>query len=218
MSRAVDLVPGSIGSVTVVAGHAAAEIEAFLDSTETFLPVKVLHNPEWAALNNWFSLLLALRAIGSVDGRVLVMNADLVADPRWFAAFIVESARTEADALIAVDTERTLTSESMKVAVARTGPDENERLHEIAKIGVDAPVGEYVGMLSAEGSALRALRSALESFVGQTEAANEWYERAVALTAASGQHWTIWATPDSRWVEIDDLADHALACKLIAPS
>ena len=41
-----------------------------------------------------------------------------------------------------------------------------------------------------------------------------WYEQAVAHTAHDGARWQLWATPDSRWVEIDDDLDHEAAALL----
>jgi hypothetical protein len=36
------------------------------------------------------------------------------------------------------------------------------------------------------------------------------------VTAAAGTHWTLWPTPDSGWVEIDDLEDLRRAESLAA--
>jgi choline kinase len=171
--------------------------------------VAVLHNPEFAELNNWWSLLRALRELPD-DGPVVVINADLCADPAAMGRFLEDAATTDADGMLAVDLERELTDESMKVA---TGPDGT--LERIGKVGIDDGVGEYVGMLMARGPALHALRAALEAFVGRPEAVNEWYEGAVGRTAAQGSAWTLWPMPSSGWVEIDDDADLAAAHALV---
>ena len=60
----------------------------------------------------------------------------------------------------------------------------------------------------ARGAALAAFRETLEAFVGDRSEQDEWYERAVGLTAAAGTPWFVWPTPDSDWVEIDDDADY----------
>src|SRR6476659_1374796 len=52
--------PGRLGHVRVVTGHAADEIDRFLER-DSDLPVDTLFNPEYARLNNWYSVLLALR-------------------------------------------------------------------------------------------------------------------------------------------------------------
>jgi choline kinase len=193
--------------VRAVVGHAASAIEGFL--AERPEHVGIVSNPEFAEINNWWSLLRALRELPG-DGPALVVNADLLAEPEHVAAFVEAAAAGSADGLLCVDLQRPLTGESMKVSRAADGT-----LARIGKVGVDDPVGEYIGMLMARGPVLRALREILEGFVGRSENANEWYEAAVGQTAAAGVAWQLWPMPSSRWVEIDDDADldaaHALA-------
>ncbi|MEO7197147.1 MAG: NTP transferase domain-containing protein [Solirubrobacterales bacterium] len=194
--------PGSISSVTVVTGHAAGEIERFLSTRED--EAEMLYNEQFAELNNWYSVLLALRAADGDQAGVVILNGDLFAEPAWIADFLVAAARTESDALIGVDTERQLTDESMKVSVTGTSP---MILREVGKLDVTHPVGEYVGLAMARGSALAAFRGRLEAFVGSDDHRDEWYERAIALLAAEGLSWVLHPTPDSNWVEIDDQGD-----------
>jgi len=202
---------GRIAGLTVVTGHAAGAIEDCLAAHHR-AGAEALHNPHYAEINNWYSVLLALREVpGRGDQRVVIVNADLCADPDWMARFVIQSATTDREALIAVDLARELTDESMKVSI---GGGEPAALAEIGKVGVEQAAGEYVGMLMARGGALDEFRAALEGFVGRPEHVNEWYERAVGLTAAAGTPWTIWETPDSRWVEIDDDADLELAAAM----
>jgi choline kinase len=201
-------VPGGLGSVRVVTGHASAAIRAFAAARPDH-GLRLLHNADYDRRNNWFSVLLGLRAASGPDGRrVAVINGDLCAEPAWIAAFLVAAATTASESLLAVDRARAVTDESMKVAAR---PDDASALHAIAKTGVAAPVGEYVGMLMARGAILARLRSALESFAHIPAAADAWYERAVAATADEGARWQIWDTPDSGWVEIDDESDHHVA-------
>jgi len=193
---------GAIDTVQVVTGHAAGEIHRYAGER-----VRTLHNPDFATINNWLSVLLALRDLDE-DSRIVIVNGDLFARPEWIAAFLVQSATTDESSLIAVDLERRLTDESMKVAVGAGSP---MTLARIGKVGIDDPVGEYVGMLMASGPVLAAFRVALERFVGDPGSRDEWYERAVGLTAAQGTPWIVWPTPDSDWVEIDDNGDLELA-------
>ena len=196
-------------SLTVVTGHASGEVERYLDGAAP--DAATLHNPEFDTLNNWYTVLLALRTLGDDShARGVIVNSDLCSRPEWMAAFLREAATTDAEALIAVDLERQLTDESMKVATDET----RRELREIGKVGIEDPQGEYVGMLMVRGEALIAFRDRLESFVGDPAAANEWYEGAVGLTAGEGTRWTIWGTPDSGWVEIDDEADLEAAVEL----
>jgi choline kinase len=201
--------PDSLGSVTVVTGHAAPAVT----ETAAEAGLGVLHNARYLELNNWYSVLVALDTLPS-DGRVVIFNGDLCARPAWFERFLEAAADTDESALIAVDLERHLTDESMKVAVhpADTG---RSHLKMIGKVGVEDPVGEYVGMLAATGDALKRFTETLRSFCDSEGSAQEWYEGAVRITASEGVPWTVWPTPDSDWFEIDDEHDHAAAVALL---
>lgn len=198
----------AVASARVVVGHAAAAIEEELASRGE--AVGVVPNAAYVELNNWWSLLLALRELPE-DGPVAVLNADLLVDPERVAGFLADAAAGPADGLLAVDRARTLTDESMKVSVAPDGT-----LARIGKGDVPEAAGEYIGMLMARGPVLRALRAALERFVGRPEDANQWYEGAVGRTAAAGSPWHVWAVPAGDWVEIDDDADLDLAESIAA--
>jgi choline kinase len=202
---------GAIGPVHVVTGHADGAIGRFL-ADRSGDGARTLHNPDFAALNNWYSVLLALRELDRDDdgSRIVIVNGDLFARPAWIAAFLAESATTDSTSLIGVDLARRLTDESMKVSVA----GEPQTVELIGKVGVEDPAGEYVGLLMARGPVLRAFRAALERFVGDDGSRDEWYERAVGLTAAEGTPWFVWPTPDSDWVEIDDDGDLQLGQEL----
>lgn len=201
-------------SFSVVTGHADRTIAAFLEDHGR-PDVATVYNPEWATLNNWYSLLVGLRALDlrGDDDRVVVFNSDFYAEPRMYAHFVESSATTGEESLIAVDVERRLTDESMKVA-ARNDGGPMPLLERIGKVDVADPVGEYVGMLMARGGVLRALTDTLASFEGDPEAVNQWYEGAVGRTAAAGVPWNVWPTPGSDWVEIDDDADFSTAEQL----
>src|SRR5213078_1962422 len=177
----------------------------------------LVDNPTFDELNNWHSLLLALQALAGSDraaDRVVVFNADLLAHPHWFARFLLDSADPAAgDALIAVDTVRPLTDESMKVSLRDDAP---ELLSAIGKVGVAGPVGEYVGMFMVRGAARERLRTTLETYIGSDEAVDHWYEHAIGETARDGASWRVWPTPDSEWIEIDDEADYAAALRMEA--
>lgn len=201
---------GRVASVRVVVGHAAPAIEAELAGrTED---VRLVPNPEFAELNNWWSLLRALRELPD-DGPVAVLNADLLADPGAVMDFLEQAASDPAEGVLAVDLEKVLTDESMKVSLGADGG-----LERIGKVGIEDPVGEYVGMLLVRDGALQRLREVLEGFVGHPEAANEWYEAAIGRTAAEGVAWGVWGMPAGGWVEIDDDDDLELAETLVARS
>ena len=193
----------AVASVRVVTGHAAEAIDAWLEGRPE--DVGTVFNPEYAEINNWWSVLRALRELPE-DGPVAVINSDLLVSPAAVAAFLRDLAAGEHEAMLAVDLERRLTDESMKVS---SRPDST--LDRIGKVGIEAPVGEYIGILAARGAALRALREKLESFVDVAGSVNEWYEGAVGRCAADGVAWHIWPVPAGDWVEIDDDADYETA-------
>jgi choline kinase len=212
VARAATVAPDLVQSVSVVVGHAAAAIASFA-AARPEPEIALVHNPSYEEINNWYSLLLALRALdraGEAE-RVVVFNADLLAHPDWFMQFLCDSAGSAAESLIAVDTVRPLTDESMKVSLSNGDPD---LLGRIGKVGVGDPVGEYVGMFMVRGTARDRLRTTLETYVGSDGAVDHWYEHAIGETAAEGVPWVVWSTPDSEWIEIDDEADYASALEM----
>jgi choline kinase len=198
----------SVASVRVVVGHAADAIEAELAAGAR--DVAIVANPEYAELNNWWSLLRALRELPD-DGPIVLLNADLLIEPEHVTAFIEAAAAGAADGLLATDLGKPLTDESMKVSLTAQGT-----LERIGKVAIEAPAGEYIGMLMACGGVLRRLRAVLEGFVGRSDAVDEWYEGAIGQTAAAGVPWHVWAMAPDAWVEIDDDADLELAQSLAA--
>lgn len=200
----------AVDSVRVVTGHAAEAIERELAGRPE--AVATVHVPEYAERNNWWSLLCALRLLPD-EGLVVVVNADLCVAPAALAAFLDDAAAGDADGLLAIDFERHLTDESMKVE-----QDGDGALLRIGKEAVEHGVGEYVGILMARGPALRALRAALEAFADRPECLGEWYEGAVGVTVHGGTAWQLWPMPGSGWVEIDDDADLDQAEALVGSS
>jgi choline kinase len=206
--------PQAAIAVHVVTGHAADAVRGYARRCGQD-GLNIIHNPAYDRLNNWYSLLVALRALPARDTRVVVLNGDLFVPQGWMAHFLVDAATTTAEALVAVDMERPLTDESMKVSSRVADGADAATLRAIGKTGVTDPVGEYIGMLMASGSVLSDLRRRLEGFVGVPDAADAWYERAMGHSARAGKEWRLWATPDSGWVEIDDDADRQKALALL---
>lgn len=205
--EAIAAAPDAVASVRVVVGHAAEAIDARLAARGE--DIEVVRNPAWAQRNNWWSLLLALRDLPATEP-VVVLNGDLLAAPAQIAAFLREAPGLPDDAVLAVDTGKRVTAESMKVARTADGT-----VRAIGKVDIDAPGGEYIGMLRVAGAPLGALRSALEVFVDRIEFCDAWYEGAIAATIAAGARWDVWEMPTGGWVEIDDDDDLRLAYELV---
>jgi choline kinase len=196
-----------VASTTVVTGHAAGAIDRYL--AERGADASTLFNETFETINNWYSVLLALRSLPE-DARVVFINSDLFVEADTVTDFIRDAATTDAEALIAVDLERELTDESMKVTRRPNGT-----LDRIGKKDVPVGDGEYIGILMARGSVLQRFRDGLAAFEGRPESVDEWYEGAVRDTAAAGADWLVWPVQDGRWVEIDDDDDLAKAAGLV---
>lgn len=185
--------------IDVVTGHESAQVSAYLRGTTG---TSEIFNPRYAELNNWYSVLVALehrRAQGR-SGKLVVLNSDLCAPAGWFTR-AVDAAVAEDEPALVVDTGRALTDEAMKVSAVQgiaTG---------IGKVGVDAPVGEYTGLLAVPAAAVDDFAGALAAFVDEPARVNAWYEHAVAATIDLGLRWRVVPAPGEHWVEVDDDRD-----------
>jgi choline kinase len=190
----------------VVTGHQAAlvaERVALRAGTTT------VHNARYAELNNWFTVLVALRHRREAgrQGTLVIVNSDLWAPSTWFADALTAVASCETPALV-VDTARPLTDEAMKVEA------QHGHATAIGKVGVTQPVGEYTGVLSVPVADLPVFEKALSSFVDDPDRVNAWYEHAVDVTFGMGLEWGLVEAPAATWVEIDDDNDLAIATEL----
>jgi choline kinase len=167
-----------------------------------------VYNAEYLTRNNWYSLLLGMRALPSDAARMVVLNGDLFAAPCWLSTLLQAAADTSVEGLLAIDFDRVLTDEYMKVAAM------GDHLNVIGKHEFSGAAGEYVGLLMAAGSLKEQLRAELERFEGEPTAMDKWYEGAVGRVADAGGQWFLWPTPSSEWVEIDDELDLARAAEL----
>lgn len=192
--------------LVVVTGYRADVVTGWLRSRGAPVPVETVPNPRWAELNNWHSLLVAVERLAEIGwpGGVAVLNSDLCAPPGWYAAFL-DAARLcpAGEAVLAVDLERPLTDEAMKVAGVRT-PDGAAYCTRIGKRDVADPVGEYVGLAAFGPGDWLLLRPALRRFVGRPEHADEWYEAAFQRLMDDRHPFRAWPTPSGDWVEVDD--------------
>lgn len=168
--------------------------------------VELLENPHYADRNNWFSLLLALRAHEGED--LVVLNSDLFAAATWLGQVIGDLIASDAPAALAIDVERPLTEEAMKVTV-RDG-----RIGGIGKVGIDDPGGEYVGASFWTASAAASLAQHLEGYLDDPAAVDNWYEHGIDADVRAGAHYRVVPVPSVDWVEIDDPDDLAAARRL----
>ena len=190
----------------ILTGHQASLVA---DRVSQRAGTTTVHNAQYAELNNWFSVLTALRhrTDAGREGTFVVVNSDLWAPAAWFTAALTAVAACKTPALV-VDTLRPLTDEAMKVAA------EHGRATAIGKVGVASPVGEYTGVLSVPAADVPVFEKALESFLDDADRVNAWYEHAVDVTFGMGLEWALVEAPSGTWVEIDDDNDLAIATRL----
>lgn len=203
----------------VVGGHGVDRLQRWLERRPTPFPVDVCVNDDHVRRNNWYSLLIGLQWLSDRGwgGAAVVLNSDLCAEPGWFERFFRHVRAHPGDGgVLAVDLERPLTGEAMKVDVRRGAPGE-VRCVRIGKTGVEQPSGEYVGMAGFGPGGWRRLLEALRSFCDRPELANAWYESAIQVLMDQ-EVVGVWPVPDTRWTEIDDQADLAAARRLMGGS
>ena len=202
-----------VTDVVVVAGHGQAAVDDVVVGWRDRLDIAVVANPHYEDRNNWYSLLVGLEALPARrNSSVLVVNSDLCAPVEWFVELFESITTIPGGGALAVDFERTLTDEAMKVAVAADG----RRLVQVAKVGVDHPAGEYVGVTFLRPGAVNGLAGMLGLFVDDPARADAWYEHGIQAHIDAGASYIGAPVPDGRWVEIDDPADLAAAERIMA--
>jgi L-glutamine-phosphate cytidylyltransferase len=198
------LLNAGISEVLVVGGHGYDALRSVASSSPT-PSIEFLFNPRYGELNNWYSLLLALRSVGPLprNEHLLVINSDLWSSVSWLSQ-VFRSLSKLNGARLAVDLAKSLTAESMKVAT--TGRDDGIYLSAIGKAGIAHPVGEYVGALAVDHHSAADLLELLSSCEQEGGRSHEWYEHSIARSC-SNTAWQIYPVPPGKWIEIDDPSD-----------
>lgn len=189
--------------VAVVSGD-TAELRRQIDEMRLTTPVELIDNPDAHRLNNWSSALVGLHHIG--DGAVILLNSDLFAHRDWLLESMTQTMASDVPALL-IDDVRDLTDEAMKVAG-------HGGLTSIGKVGVEDPVGEYVGIAWWPQGRSRSFRTMLDAFRHEPSATQNWYEHGIGDDMAAGTPYAKVSTPSTDWVEIDDETDHRTALSL----
>lgn len=196
-----------ITDITVVTGHAAEAIEAIAPTLESRYDV-TLHrrfNDRYADWNNAYSLWLVRDVFA--DGALLV-NGDTVHPVDVQRRLL--AARGQAPVLLAVDDDKHLGEEEMKVHL------DAGRLTRINK-ALDPPTahGEYIGLTLIEAAAGEALADALKATFERDPGL--YYEDGYQELADRGGE--VRAVPIGEavaWVEVDNHDDLARARQLTA--
>ncbi len=187
--------------VMVVTGFAAERVRERVPQLERRyrLRLELVFNPRAEAWNNAYSLWCARAAFS--EG-VLLANGDTVHPPAVEERLL---AARGADILLAVDREKPLGEEEMKVLSSPEG-----LLLRISKdLDPAAADGEYIGLTLIEPAAAEALASALEATWRRDPSL--YYEDGYQELVDRGGKVHVVPIGTVDWVEVDDHADLALA-------
>jgi choline kinase len=187
---------------TVVVGHAAHAVVARRAdlAARSGVRLNLLHNDRAQEWNNAYSLWLARHVIAE-DGALLV-NGDTVHPVSVPKTLLAERGP---DVLLAVDDQKPLAEEEMKVVLAGSG--QVRRLSkQIDPAGAD---GEYVGLSVIEPEVARPLADALAHTWRHDP--DRYYEDGFAEFARRGGQLRVASVGAIDWVEVDNAADLARA-------
>jgi choline kinase len=185
----------------VVTGYAADRVRERVPELERRhgLELELVYNPKALEWNNAYSLWCARELFA--EG-VLLANGDTV-HPAAVQERLLAARGPEL--VIAVDQEKPLAEEEMKVHVTSDG-----RLDRINKALDPASAhGEYIGVTLIEAAAAAGLAEALEATWRRDPSL--YYEDGFQEFADRGGHVGIAPIGSVEWVEVDDLADLARA-------
>ena len=188
--------------VVVVVGYAAGAVEERREALERRHGVKLtlVHNDKAEIWNNAYSMWVACDHMR--DG-VLMVNGDTVHPVSVEETML--SARGP-EVLLALDTEKHLADEEMKVQL-----DPDGSLSRITKLMDPATAhGEYIGASLIEGSAVDRLADALRTTFERDP--DLYYEDGYQEMADRGERIRTVSIPaGTQWVEVDDQTDLARA-------
>ena len=197
-----NLAAAGLEEVVVVTGYAAARIDERVGELQERHGVRVqtLFNPRALEWNNAYSLWCAREHFAR---GVLLANGDTV-HPASVEDTLL-AARGDHDLVLAVDQEKPLGHEEMKVHVSADGLLERISKH----MDPDSAQGEYIGLTLIEPHAAGALADALEAtFLRDPQL---YYEDGFQDYADRGGRVGLAPIGAVDWVEVDDAADLARA-------
>ncbi|PTM57474.1 NTP transferase domain-containing protein [Desmospora activa] len=182
--------------ITVLGGYKMERIQEHFAGTD----IQFIYNPHYESMNNIYSFLLTEK----LREDILLINSDDFFDERMIS-FIMEASAPTA---VLVDTQKTLTEESMRVLL-----DEEGRLTKVnKKIALHEAHGEYIGISKLARPDLEVLYRTARAMIENGET-NAWYEN--VYEACSGDIAIVGVdTQGLPWVEIDDFNDLETAKKL----
>lgn len=205
--------------LVLVTGYGEEALTRWLAERELPTHLDVVRNRHWSDRNNWFSLLLAVEHLAEIgwQGSLVVINSDLCARPQLFTAFLdLVRSTPPGRPVLAVDFERPLSDEAMKVAGATEDSGEF-RCSGIGKTGVGSAAGEYIGLAAFAAPDWSSLIPALENFKSP-EHHDEWYEAIFQDLMDRDGPFAAWPTAGFEWTEVDDAEDWKRAVDVMSRS
>jgi choline kinase len=203
----LDIALGNLASVgleraVVVTGFAAARLDERREalSDRHGIEVETVFNPKAEEWNNAYSLWVARELFS--EG-VLLVNGDTVHPPSVEESLL--AARGSEDIVIAVDDEKPLGEEEMKVHLTEDGL--LDRIHK--SLDPATAQGEYIGLTLIEPAAATRLADALEATWRRDP--QLYYEDGFQEFANRGGRIGTAPIGAVDWVEVDDHADLARA-------
>lgn len=190
--------------VVVVVGYARQAVEILRPELERRhgVEIELVVNPHAEDRNNAYSLWTAREYLR--DGALLV-NGDTVHPASVEATLLAERGEDGPGVLLALDTDKTLADEEMKVGVDAQG-----YLTRITKLMPPAEAaGEYIGVSLIEPSAAEPLVDALHATWERDSGL--YYEDGYQEYADRGRLVRPVPLEPTTWVEVDDHADLARA-------
>jgi choline kinase len=192
-----------LDDVAIVTGFAAGRIEERVPELEERhgVNVELVFNPKAEEWNNAYSLWCARELF---PRGVLLANGDTV-HPASVQERLLESRGGGDDLVIAIDDEKPLGEEEMKVHL--TGEGLLDRIHK--SLDPTTAAGEYIGVTLIEPHAAEALADALEATWQRDP--QLYYEDGFQEFADRGGRVGLAPIGAVEWVEVDDHADLARA-------
>lgn len=202
VQRALDaLRHAGITDTVLVTGFGAEAYREFLATAAS--PVRQRHNPDFARTGSMHSLWLARDA---VPGDLLLLESDLLFEPRALTAL-----------LAAPRGDHVLVSGPTGQGDEVLAYGANGRLRELSKprLAGEAPAGEFTGISRLTREFFTALCRHYET----RAAVPSNYHYDDGLTALAADHpIRLLAVPDLLWAEIDDVAQHDRAVRVVLPA
>jgi choline kinase len=199
-----------ITDVAIVVGYAAAAIEARVQGFEQRygVTIELIYNDKAEIWNNAYSLWCARDHLGS---GVMLANGDTV-HPASVQQTLLDARDGERRIILALDTEKKLAEEEMKVVWS-----EDKGVERITKLmDPSAATGEFIGVCVIEPDVATDLAIALRQTWERDP--HLYYEDGYQVLVDKGFRIDVAPIGTVDWVEIDNHADLARAREIVCPS